>query len=66
MQKTLEKQKGSFVETKDSFCFSLNKITAKKAASKLNVFLHTLFLKNKEKTSGKKNTKTCFPINEQK
>ena len=55
MQKTLEKQKGSFVNTKGFSCFSLNKRTAKKAASKLNVFyIYMLFVKNEEKTSGKK------------
>ena len=35
-QKTLEKQKGSFVETKGFFCFSLNKRKLNK--SKLNIF----------------------------
>ena len=60
--KTLEKQKGSFVETKGFFCFSLNKRTAKKAASKLNIFCIHYFLKMKRKPA-EKNTEKCFPIN---
>ena len=42
-------------ETKGFFSFSVDKRTAKKAASKLNVFLHImLFLKNEEKPAEKK------------
>ena len=37
--------------TKGFFCFYINKITAKKAARKLNVILHMLFLEKEEKTS---------------
>ena len=54
MQQTLEKQKGSFVETKGFFCFSLSKRTAKKAASKLNVFCMRYFSKTKRKPAKKK------------
>ena len=57
MQKTLEKQKGSIVKKG-----SLNKRTAKKAASKLNIFCIRYFPKWKRKPA-KKNTEKCFPIN---
>ena len=60
MQKTLEKQIGSFVERKDFFCFS--KITTKKAAGKLNVFLIRYSSKTKRKTA-KQSTEKCFRIN---
>ena len=53
MQKTLEKQKASFVETR-GFCFTLNKRTAKKVTRKLNGICIHYFSKNTEK---------CFPIN---
>ena len=53
--KNVGKQKGFF-------CFSLNKRIAKKAVRKLDVFLHKLFLENKEKAS-EKNKEKCLTIN---
>ena len=60
MQKTLEKQKGSFVKTKGFFWFSINKRTAKKAASKLNVFCIRYYLKSKRKPAKKKVQRNVF------
>ena len=41
-----------FSETKDFFCF----LSDKRCHQKTGDILHTLFLENKEQTSGKKNT----------
>ena len=53
VQKTLEIQKGYFVETKGFLCFSLNRRTAKEAASNLNVFCIRYFSKMKRKQAKK-------------
>ena len=59
--KDIGETKGSSVETKGFFCFSLNKRTAKKAASKLNVFCIRYFLKTKRKPAKKKIQRNVFP-----